>query len=433
MNAGLSLEQAPPLSVPLRFFLSAPLFGLAAAGLLLWLGPDVLASRWSVGALALSHLLVLGVLAMVMCGALLQMLPVLAGVRVTRPRLVGGLCHGLLVLGTLSLAAGFLGAGQDGFRVAVVLLGLGLGGFLAVMGFGLARAPHLQDSVRGMRWALLGLALTVGLGLSLGLGHSGLGLPLLRWPLTDLHLAWGLLGWIATLVAVVAWQLVPMFQMTPPYPPRLRRWLAAGMFALLGWHSLAVLRGWPLAQLPALLLAAALAIFALITLRLLAQRRRKVGDTSLYFWRLGMAGLLLAAAIGAASRLAPPAVAASLALAATLLFLLGFALSVVNGMLYKIVPFLVWLHLQQRLATRIEVRHRIVLPNMKSILPEPRSRQQFYLHLAALAVLLAAVLLPALLRPAAAMWLADFALLGLNLLSATRRYGAECRRIDHFP
>ena len=158
-----------------------------------------------------------------------------------------------------------------------------------------------------------------------------------------------------------------------------------------------------------------------------------VGDTSLDFWRLGMAALLLAAAIGAASRLAPPDVAASLALAASLLFLLGFALSVVNGMLYKIVPFLVWLHLQQRLATRIEVRHRIVLPNMKSILPEPRSRQQFYLHLAALAVLLAAVLLPALLRPAAAMWLADFALLGLNLLSATRRYGAECRRIDHFP
>lgn len=433
MNAGLSLEQAPPLSVPLRFFLSAPLFGLAAAGLLLWLGPGVLASRWSVGALALTHLLVLGVLTMVMCGALLQMLPVLAGVRVARPRMIGGLCHGLLVLGTLSLAAGFLGAGQGGFRVAVVLLGLGLGGFLAVTGFGLARAPHLQDSVRGMRWALLGLALTAGLGLSLGLGHSGLGLPLLRWPLTDLHLAWGLLGWIATLVAVVAWQLVPMFQMTPPYPPRLRRWLAAGMFALLGWHSLAVLRGWPLAQLPALLLAAALAAFALITLRLLAQRRRKVGDTSLAFWRLGMAALLLAAAIGAASRLAPPAVAARLALAATLLFLLGFALSVVNGMLYKIVPFLVWLHLQQRLATRTEARHRIVLPNMKSILPEPRSRQQFYLHLAALAVLLAGVPLPALLRPAAALWLVDFALLELNLLSATRRYRVECRRIDHFP
>ena len=33
MGPGLSLEQAPPFSVPLRFFLTAPLF-LAAAGLL---------------------------------------------------------------------------------------------------------------------------------------------------------------------------------------------------------------------------------------------------------------------------------------------------------------------------------------------------------------------------------------------------------------
>ncbi len=432
MNAGLSLEQAPPLSVPLRFFLSAPLFGLAAASLMLWLGPDVLVSRWSAGTLALTHLVVLGVLTMVMCGALLQMLPVLVGVRVARPRIIGGLCHGLLVAGTLGLAAGFLGAGQNSFRVAVALLGLGLGGFLVIMGFGLARAPHVHDSVRGMRWALLGLAVTAGLGVSLGLGHSGLGLPLLRWPLTDLHLAWGLLGWIATLVAVVAWQLVPMFQMTPLYPPWLRRWLAAGMFALLGWHSLAVLRGWPLAPLPALLLVAALVTFALITLRLLAQRRRKVGDASLAFWRLSMAALLLAAAIDAASLLAPPAVSARLALAATLMFLLGFALSVVNGMLYKIVPFLVWLHLQQRLATRMEVRHRIVLPSMKSILPEPRSQQQFYLHLAALSVLLAGVPLPFLLRPAAALWLADFALLEVNLLRAAHRYRAECRRIDHF-
>src|SRR5690606_7013414 len=121
-------------------------------------------------------------------------------------------------------------------------------------------------------------------------------------------------------VVVVAWQVVPMFQMTPLYPPMLRRWLAAGLFALLGWHSLANLLRLPLAQLPALLLAAALATFALITLRLLGQRRRKVGDACLDFWRLGMLALLVAAVLGAASALAQPAAAASLALAATLLF-----------------------------------------------------------------------------------------------------------------
>jgi len=432
VTAGLSLQQAPPLSVPLRFFLSAPLFGMAAAVLLLWSGPELLASRWSAGALALSHLLGLGVLSMVMTGALLQLLPVLVGVPVARPRWLAGLCHPLLVLGTLSLAGGFLGAGVIGFRLAVGLLGLGLGGLLAVLGWALARAPQVHDSVRGMRWALLGLTLTLGLGLALALGHSGLGLELRRWPLTDLHLAWGLLGWIATLVAAVAWQVVPMFQMTPPYPPWLRRWLAPALFALLGWLALARWRDWPLTALPALGLATALAAFALITLRLLAQRRRQRGDSSLAFWRLGMRALLLAAVLGAASALLPAALAARLGVAASLLFGLGFALSVVNGMLYKIVPFLLWLHLQQRLATRIAVRYRIVLPNLTTILPEARCRPQFFLHLAALALLLAALWLPLLVRPAALLWLANFALLELNLLRASRRYRAECRRIDGF-
>ena len=39
LGPGLSLEQAPPFGVPLRFFLSAPPF-LVAAGLLAALNPE---------------------------------------------------------------------------------------------------------------------------------------------------------------------------------------------------------------------------------------------------------------------------------------------------------------------------------------------------------------------------------------------------------
>ncbi|HEY5791152.1 MAG TPA: hypothetical protein VIX81_11035, partial [Gammaproteobacteria bacterium] len=105
---GLSLDQAPPLAAPFRFFLTAPLFGLAAALFLLWSGADALATRWSAAALVLTHLLTLGVLSMVMFGALLQMLPVVAGSPVAHPRLVAGAAHALLVAGTVALAAGFV-------------------------------------------------------------------------------------------------------------------------------------------------------------------------------------------------------------------------------------------------------------------------------------------------------------------------------------
>ena len=67
----LYLEQAPPFGVPLRYFLTAPLFGVAAALLLVAAGPAALTSRWSGLTLALTHLLTLGVLAQVMVGVML--------------------------------------------------------------------------------------------------------------------------------------------------------------------------------------------------------------------------------------------------------------------------------------------------------------------------------------------------------------------------
>lgn len=43
-NPGLAYEDTPPLSAPLRFFLTAPLFGICA-GLVLLFGDGVLDSR----------------------------------------------------------------------------------------------------------------------------------------------------------------------------------------------------------------------------------------------------------------------------------------------------------------------------------------------------------------------------------------------------
>ena len=56
----LSFEQSPPLAVPLRFFLTAPLFGVAAGLLLAWGHAEIFASRWTPAALATVHLTTVG-------------------------------------------------------------------------------------------------------------------------------------------------------------------------------------------------------------------------------------------------------------------------------------------------------------------------------------------------------------------------------------
>jgi hypothetical protein len=60
MQALLSFDQGPPISAPLRFFITAPLFAIGAGFLLLWSGPELFASRWTPAALALTHLITVG-------------------------------------------------------------------------------------------------------------------------------------------------------------------------------------------------------------------------------------------------------------------------------------------------------------------------------------------------------------------------------------
>ena len=104
--SSLSLEQAPPISVPFLFFLSAPLFLLLAAALVLVSGPQALESRWTPALLALTHLITLGFLSMTMIGALMQQLPVVAGAPMRQQQVVAWLVHIPLLAGTLILVSG---------------------------------------------------------------------------------------------------------------------------------------------------------------------------------------------------------------------------------------------------------------------------------------------------------------------------------------
>ena len=418
---GLAYDQAPPFNVPLRFFLTAPWFLMLAGVLLFWEGPAIFASRWLPATLALTHLLVLGFMAQVMLGALMQILPVVVGVSVACPQWIAALIHLPLTLGTLALVGAFLGAGPTGFQSAVVLLGLGLGVALIAFHRALWRAPVVTDTVIALRCALGALLVTVALGLLLSgyLGWGGFSLPILQ--LTNLHAVWGLVGWTALLVAGVAYQVIPMFQITPGYPAWLSRGFAPLLAVLLLAESVLTLGDWPqAATLTGAALALILIIFAVSTLALLGQRRRKIGDPTLLYWRISMISLAAGAAGWLVTRWTPgwtPAPTVELVLG--ILLIVGFPVAVINGMLYKIVPFLAWFHLQANLLGRGKP------PNIKRLLPETPIRRQGWALLITLLLLLAAAVNPAVFTyPAALALVVIGGWLNLNLWRVGRLYAS---------
>lgn len=413
MQRRLALERSAPLWLSMRFFVSAPLFALLAGALLLWQGPQMFASRWSPAALAATHLFTLGVLTMVICGALLQLLPVVAGVELVRPGLAAPAIHLLLCAGTLLLAAGFCWSQPLLFRLALAPLVLALACLLGACAGGLWRAaPGAADAMLGgVRIALCSLGATALLGAGMAAAFAWSPPPPLQLALprlTELHVLWGLPGWIGVLVIAIAYQVIPMFQVTPLYPAGLTRALCRGILGLMLACSAAQLAGhWSAAPLRALLLAAYV-VFALVTLNLLARRKRPAPDATTLFWRLALGSLLACAALWFA-----PLDGRARELLLGLLFLLGFAWSAVIGMLYKIVPFLLWQHWQ-------EAGFDKPVPSSRLIITEGAARAQFYSHLAALALLAAAALWPALARAAALAMLASTLYLAWLLWRALR-------------
>lgn len=413
MQPSLSFEQAPPFSVPVRFFLVAPWFGVAAGLYLALGGGEGLGSRWSGQALALTHLLGAGFMLQAMVGALLQFVPVAAGGNVWRPGWVAMTVQPLLLLGAALLAAGFAFARPDWLGLAAWPLMAGIVAFVVVLSVAVWRTPATGATLMALRLAIAGLLVAGTLGATLAWGMSH-GLALDYSGLTDVHVAWALGGWALMLLAGVSYYVVPMFQLTPTYPAWAMRWLAPSLLAaILGW-SLTSDLGHRLAGSLALLVATA---FAGLTLYAQSRRRRRVTDATLLFFRQAMAALLAFALLGGGLLWGlMPGDTAPMAATLGALALMGVFGAAIGGMLYKILPFIAWLHLQRLGAPLTAV------PNMKQIIPEPAMTGQLRLH--ALATLLV-VMVPWVpgLAPAAGLATAGaFAWLGLNLARGTRRY-----------
>ncbi len=400
-TAGLSLEQAPPIHLPLRLFLTAPWLAVGAGLVLALQGEIVIASRWIPAALALTHLLTIGFLGQVMCGALLQMLPVIAGAPIPWVGRVAPAIHLLLSLGSILMAAGFLGVGATLLGIGAVAAGLGFAVFLGAAAAALARAQGPPGPRLALRLATLALVITVALGLLLTAGLlSWVSLP--RFPdWLQAHLSFGLLGWVGLLIVGVGYQVVPLFHVTPPYPGWMMRALVPALFLALVLATVLVLMGQgPWADWSYSALAVGFAAFAVTTVGLQLRRARPRLDATLIHWWLAMGSAMAAAC---AWWLEAPAELLGV------LLLVGVGVGLPSGMLLKIVPFLCWFHLQSRQVAlgRFEVR----VPHMHRLIPDRLARWHPLLHGLTLALLSASVYVPVLTRPGgllfacSALWL----------------------------
>jgi len=379
-TGGLSLEQAPPLSIPASFFLTMPIGLLLAGCILIITGVAPFSSPWMPQALALAHAGTLGVLAMGMIGALYQMTPVIAGSAVPFTRLAH-IVHALLLAGLAGFVWRLLGGPAYLMFVAIACFTIALLAFLLPLGWALLRPATKNETVQGMRLAVLSLATITLIGLIMARGFADGIFPVQRMLWVQIHLTLALLGWVGGLIMAVSWQVIPMFYLAPGAGKTTMRWLFGLLLAGLVLPLASVLisggiNGYLSAgQLAAIsALPAALVIWLLhpaLILRSIASRKRKRSDASLLFWKAGLGTALLMIPVATALMLLPEP---RWQVLFGWLAIWGWAGMIMHGMLSRIVPFLVWFH---RYSAKVGFEPT---PSMRSLLPQKRIKTGFVMH-----------------------------------------------------
>ncbi len=339
---GLNLLYLPPFSIIARFFITA-LFFLNLFSLFLffcyvkktfYLTPAV-------------HLFTLGFMAHTMIGALFQMLPVVAGATIENPLRKATITHTLLSLGTLLFTSGLYLNYRFLTLLGYLFLIVGFLYIVPYMIYKLLRVENLKDAPRGFIFALLSLLagllfaslLVFNLVFNAGFNHTYL---------LDIHLGFMLLGWSAILVASVSFQVVEMFFVTKPYPRLITRYLPPFVFLLLVSNVI-----FPRNPIIEVFLSFSFILYTFITVERLYTRRRKIRDPLINFWYLAMFFLFMSSVYYPFRE------------KFFLIFLTTFglfALSIIMAMMYRIIPFLVWMHLSTKGVKDAPTMHEVIKP-----------------------------------------------------------------------
>lgn len=407
---GLSLDQAPPISVVFRFFFVGSLFGVLC-GIFVLFFQSAIFNAHSIEAIILTHTLTLGVMLSFMFAALFQMLPVIAGVKLTSPVLKANLLLYPFILGIITLLFAFYLTNASWlFLLASVLLGTSLLGIVIIMVKNLFSLENHTASSKGITYTLLSLGLVVLFALYLTSALAGLVEGSNYSQIKEAHYSFGLYGWIALLIISISFQVIEMFYVTPSYPKIVTKFMPLSLFSLLLISSIVGIFYPDIWILANILIALLLGSYALLTLKRFTQRKRPITDGTVWFWRLGLSSLL----VSMLSLLLTLFMNNDSIKALSYIAFTSFGLSIVFAMFYKIVPFLTWFHLNSQGYIAAPMMHQIIHP--KTVM------KHLYIHTATIVSFILSIFIPQLIFLAGLLTILSFGWSGYQVANAHLLY-----------
>ena len=363
---GRAHPKAPSVWLSLAFVL-AGLISLFIG--VVWLLADpTLLTRYHYGqsVIAVTHLFVLGWICSIVMGSMYQLVPVALETKLYSERLAR--CQfAFHIIGLVGMVWMFRVWDLKQLSRFGMILAAGVALFIYNIGRTLWRAPHWTVTACALSSMLAWISLTVLAGLSIALGKVTAESPtqtpldaslLSAWrelaqamglfdPISAMHAHahLGGVGVFTILIVGVSYKLVPMFTLSEIQSRARAVWSIGLLNVGLVGSFVTVLLGSSLKPVFALIIATALGIYGWELIAILGARKRRALDWGIKYFLSGLAALGFAALL--AVILSFPGLALT-PLTGQLENLYGFAgflgaLSLaIFGMLYKVIPFLVW-------------------------------------------------------------------------------------------
>jgi len=407
---GLSVDQAPPISAPLRFFLTAPLFGVIAGILILLSDSQILINRYSIDAIIVTHAITIGIFAFVMFGALTQMLPVLTGTKIYKVKLVTTLSHFMLVVGLLSMILGLKLTNNTLSTLAYLLLGSGFFIMILSIANALRSVKHFTATVKGMTASLVFAFFITILGVMMLFEYATGNIGERHHIYANIHSVWAIFGFSGLLIIGVAFQVLPMFYVAPHFKrfckKRVVVLISIGLLIWLVFNSLYD----EYSLYAKLWIATFFWAFATTVWLKFNRRKRPVSDVTVWYWRASSIFLTLGSFLWIFDEFFKHEYIVMVGI----LIGGGFVLSIMLGMLYKIVPFLIWFHLNGMGYMKI--------PTINEMIDKDLAKIQFVLLILSLIGFIFAFYMPKLLAPSASFFIISMLILEYNILAPALLY-----------
>ena len=370
MFVGLSLDQAPPYKAPIKFFLIAPVFALIA-GIFALLTSNY--ELHSPNFIATIHLVTIGFIVMTILGALQQMLPVIAGAVIPNAKRVSNITYVLITLGLVSFTIGFILYEKLYLFIAAILLLSSLLYFITIALTQLFKVQNKSYILKGIIISLLFFIASFFIGIHLLVTNATSNIGDLHYDFALVHYNYIFFGFLFILIVSITIQVVPMFWVTNSYKKYEQTILIIVPTLVLVFYPINLFMSLGLSFVYKSILTLTIIYFVFLTIKKLLNRKRKLKDITVYFYITSMIFLTFGSFywLIMSFYLLPTNLLG-------ILFGLGFIVSLMNGMLYKIIPFLTWFHLN--------AKGLFDIPTMREMIPIKNMQTQYYFHISSVLI-----------------------------------------------